>query len=154
MSLDQTINNQVMAKYEADQRASDEDTMKNAAKMNAKWGGTFKDGIGSNTWKNTPWAKYDAVKGRTHQMLAQMPTKSNILADEKSMESYDVKHESPEDEVAKVDKEQDEEVEKRVKAGGSRVSFDHGMNPHTHKSFPRVKNAWSSSSSLHTTCSK
>jgi hypothetical protein len=123
MSLDQKINNQVMAKYEADQRASDEETVKNAAKMNAKWGGTFKHGIGSNTWKNTPWAKYDdAVKSRKNQMLAQVPSKSSMVADDKSMEAYDDKHLSPELQLAKLDKEQDDEVQKREKAGGSRVS--------------------------------
>ncbi len=120
----------MMAQYEADQRAADQDTMLNAAKMNAKWGGSFKHGVGSNTWKNTPWAKYDdAVKPRKIQMLAQMPSKALEEAADRSMEAYDSKHPSPEVALAKLDKMEDEQVEKRMKAGGNTVC----IRAHVHR---------------------
>jgi len=47
--------------------------------------------VRSNTWKGTPWGKYDdAVAKRGKQMLAQVPAKED--AEDASMESYDAKH--------------------------------------------------------------
>jgi hypothetical protein len=47
--------------------------------------------VRSNTWKGTPWGKYDdAVARRGKQMLAQVPAKED--AEDASMESYDAKH--------------------------------------------------------------
>ena len=53
------INDQFMARVEAKQRKADLQTVKDAAHVNQLFGGSFSDGVGSNTWARTPFQKYD-----------------------------------------------------------------------------------------------
>jgi hypothetical protein len=59
------INDQFMKRMEAKQRKADLETVKDAAHVNQLFGGSFSDGVGSNTWAHTPFQKYD-YKDRAH----------------------------------------------------------------------------------------
>ena len=59
------INDQFMKRMEAKQRKADMETVKDAAHVNQLFGGSFSDGVGSNTWAHTPFQKYD-YKDRAH----------------------------------------------------------------------------------------
>eukprot|EP00960_Hanusia_phi_P075567 768441-Hanusia_phi.AAC.8 len=48
-----------LARFQQSKHEQDLDTVKKAAKVFSKFGGSFHDGVGTNTWKGTPWAKYD-----------------------------------------------------------------------------------------------
>jgi len=107
-----------MAKYEKQTHDDDQQVMANAARMNDRWGGTFKNGVASNTWKGTPWGKYDdAVARRGKQMLAQVPAKED--AEDASMESYDAKHPDVVKVEAEEEKEEDAEQTKRASEDAS-----------------------------------
>jgi len=53
------INDKFMARMEAKQHKADLATVKDAAHVNQLFGGSFSDGVGSNTWAHTPFQKYD-----------------------------------------------------------------------------------------------
>lgn len=140
-SLDQLVDSQMMAKYKAKQLADDHETMDNAAKMNAKWGGSFRNGVGSNTWAGTPWGKYDdAVKTRRKQMLVQMAAPKGGLGDEEEdMEKYDASHPDPAAARSKFDKDEDVVHSQLAKAGESSLMVDDAAvrgdmvaDPHNH----------------------
>lgn len=44
-----------------------------AKETNAKFGGTFRNGVGSNTWAGTPYAKYDDKDMRTESLKVFNP---------------------------------------------------------------------------------
>lgn len=48
-----------MARMEAKQHKTDLGTVQDAAHVNQLFGGSFSDGVGSNTWAHTPFQKYD-----------------------------------------------------------------------------------------------
>jgi len=113
-----TAEDAAMAKYEKQTHDDDQQVMANAARMNDRWGGTFKNGVASNTWKGTPWGKYDdAVARRGKQMLAQVPAKED--AEDASMESYDAKHPDVVKVEAEEEKEEDAEQTKRASEDAS-----------------------------------
>ena len=48
------------------------DIVSMAKETNTKFGGTFSDGVGSNTWAGTPYAKYDDKDRRTESLKMMM----------------------------------------------------------------------------------
>ena len=70
------INDQFMARVEAKQRKADLQTVKDAAHVNQLFGGSFSDGVGSNTWAGTPFQKYDyRDRARTESLKEVSPAK-------------------------------------------------------------------------------
>jgi hypothetical protein len=57
---------------DAEALAQAKDTVRMAAETNAKFGGTFSHGVGSNTWAGTPYAKYDDKDVRATESLKMM----------------------------------------------------------------------------------
>lgn len=70
-SLADQIDNGVMAKVQADQLAQDRQTVRDAGAVNARFGGRFSQGVGSNTWAGTPWGKYDDKDARTESLAEE-----------------------------------------------------------------------------------
>ena len=70
------INDKVLAEVEARQHRDDLDTVKKAAQVNSVFGGSFSDGVGSNTWAGTPWQKYDYKDRARMESLAEVSPKA------------------------------------------------------------------------------
>jgi len=66
------INDKFMARMEAKQHAADLGTVKDAAHVNQLFGGSFSDGVGSNTWAGTHFQKYDYKDGARMESLSQV----------------------------------------------------------------------------------
>jgi len=66
------INDKFMARMEKKQHDADELTVKDAAHVNQLFGGSFSDGVGSNTWAHTPYQKYDYKDPAHMQSLAEV----------------------------------------------------------------------------------
>lgn len=62
---------------EAKQHAADLGTVKDAAHVNQLFGGSFSDGVGSNTWASTPFQKYDYKDGARMESLSQVSAAEN-----------------------------------------------------------------------------
>jgi len=60
-----------MKDNDAEALAQAKDTVQMARETNAKFGGIFHNGIGSNTWAGTPYAKYDDKDLRTEALSEQ-----------------------------------------------------------------------------------
>jgi len=69
------INDQFMARMEAKQRTADLGTVQDAAHVNQLFGGSFSDGVGSNTWAGTPFQKYDYKDARLESLKEVSPEK-------------------------------------------------------------------------------
>ena len=78
------ITEHALSQMQARQRAADLATVKDAAHVNAVFGGTFSDGVGSNTWAHTPWQKYDNKDAITESLAETasppLPTQCMALA--------------------------------------------------------------------------
>jgi len=66
------INDKFMARMEKKQHDADEQTVQDAAHVNQLFGGSFSDGVGSNTWAHTPYQKYDYKDTAHMQSLAEV----------------------------------------------------------------------------------
>jgi len=66
------INDKFMAKMEKKQHDADLATVKDAAHVNQLFGGSFSDGVGSNTWAHTPFQKYDYADPARKESLAEV----------------------------------------------------------------------------------
>ena len=73
------INDKFMARMDARKHAADIQTVKDAAHVNQLFGGSFSDGVGSNTWAHTPWQKYDYKDGARMESLEEVPQEHQEL---------------------------------------------------------------------------
>jgi hypothetical protein len=73
------INDKFMARMDARKHAADIETVKDAAHVNQLFGGSFSDGVGSNTWAHTPWQKYDYKDGARMESLEEVPQEHQEL---------------------------------------------------------------------------
>ncbi|EKX42140.1 hypothetical protein GUITHDRAFT_111710 [Guillardia theta CCMP2712] len=57
-----------LTQFQQSKLKQDLETERTAAKVFSRFGGSFHDGVGTNTWKGTPWAKYDDKDTRTESL--------------------------------------------------------------------------------------